>query len=226
MPTGRSAIDRITAALERLRTWETEAELPAPFVEAFQRAAGSRPFPESVALANADILGPVLLPIVQKSPGGNAVTRDTVAATIVHSGSKDNVVPAVATASVNARLLPATDPEEFLARLTDRIADPTIEIKARGWPALAQISPTDTDTFRAIEKALRYVEPTVIPVPSQTPGTMDARFFSEAGVTSYRIHPFIMSPDERRRLHAVDERISLENLHRGVRFYWALAQLQ
>jgi carboxypeptidase PM20D1 len=224
MPDGDSALDQLTIALDRLRTWETPDRLPPPLIEAFKRLAPSRGFPESLALGNADLLSPVLLGIVQGTPAGNAVTRNTVAATVVDAGTKDNVLPYSARALVNARLLPDQDVEAFTAELVAQIGNPRIRVETLAWPAQATVTSHETDTFHAIEAALAWVDPATIVVPSQTPGTMDARFFSAAGLDTYRIHPFLMPSDERRRLHALDERISEDNLVRGVRFYWALMQ--
>lgn len=224
MPRGASSIDVLTAALQRIATWETEDGLTDVFVEAFRRLGPHRAYPESIALGNADLLGPVLLPIVQRTAAGNAVTRDTIAATIVQAGVKDNVIPTTARATLNARLLPTTDPEDFLARLTARVADERVVIEASAWPANAGISRWDTPTFEAVERSVHAILPDAVVIPSLTPGTMDARYFAAQGLTAYRFHPFVVDAEERARIHGVDERIHRDDLTRGVQFYWSLAQ--
>ncbi len=224
MPTGDSATDRLLAALDRLRRWETPDAVPPPLVEGLRRLGSATPGLKGMALANADLLAPLLLGTVQASPAGNAVTRDTVAITILDAGVKDNVVPSQATAVVNARLLPGKTPEAFQAELEAVLDDPLVQITAEGWSATAQPSDWSIPEFEAIEAALAHAVPGAVVIPSQTPGTMDARYFSAAGLPTFRIHPYVLPSAERERLHGTDERVSFEDLERGVRFYAALMQ--
>lgn len=223
MPTGQAPADVLVDALARLRAWRTPAGLTPVFLEGFGRIAPYRGFVERVLLANADLLQPLLLPRVQASPAGNAVTRDTFALTILDAGVADNVVPTRAQATLNARLLPDTEPDAFLAQLTAAVADERVRIEPRGWPTRAGWGPWDTPTFTALEHALVAAVPEVVVIPSLTTGTMDARYFGAAGLEHYRIHPFVLDSRERERFHGIDERIAVEDLVRGVRFYGELA---
>jgi acetylornithine deacetylase/succinyl-diaminopimelate desuccinylase-like protein len=47
-------------------------------------------------------------------------------------------------------------------------------------------------------------------------GFSDAHYFREIGLTAYGFVPRWLHPDEARGIHGPDERISVENLERGV----------
>jgi len=223
MPQPPSAVDRLAEALHRLATWDSPSALPAPLVAGLRRAAPTRPFPDNVVLGNADLLGFVVKPVVQGSAAGNAVTRDTVATTLVRAGVKDNVIPGIATANVNARLRPETEPEAFLEVLQDVLGD-GVEVALDGEWTRGGPGRWDTETFAAFERVIPAVAPGAVVIPSVTPGTMDARYFAAAGLQTYRFHPFVAPAALRASIHGTDEKIPVEELVRGVQFYALLAQ--
>jgi len=104
------------------------------------------------------------------------------------------------------------------------VNDDVVEVKLEPWDGRGEPGAWNTPTFTALEEALAVLDPSIVSIPSRTPGTMDARYFSEAGLEIYRFWPFVAPSSERERIHGVDERISVENIERGVVFYGALAQ--
>ncbi len=225
MPQPPSAVDRLVAGLDRIGTWDTPSALPAPLIEGLRRMAPTRAWPESWVLANADLLEPVVRGIVQASPAGNAITRDTVATTLIDVGVKDNVIPRVAVANVNARLRPQTAPDAFRDAIQARVG-PEIEVTVDGEWAQGAPGRWDTPLFAALETVIPAVAPGAVVIPSATPGTMDARYFAAAGLPTHRFHPFVADAALRASLHGTDERIPVEELVRGVRFYHLLLQVQ
>ena len=222
MPSGQSAIDILAAAVGRIGAWQTPDQVTPAMQEGFGRLAGHRAFPESLVLGHAGLLEPLMLPVLQRTAAGNAISRDTIVVTMIHAGVKDNVIPSEATATANARLLPSTDPEAFLARLVEVVDDPRVVITPHTWNARAGEGVWNTDAFRALEAVIPAVEPGTVVIPSLTPATMDARHFGAAGLHTYRFHPYVLDKAERARLHGLDERVSVDNLVRGVRFYAGL----
>ena len=224
MPRGESALDVLVPALDRLAHWDGGSEVPEAMIEGLRRAAPQVPFPNWVVLGNADVLEPVVRKVVQGSAAGNAITRDSCVATMVDAGVKDNVLPEVATAVVNCRLRPTTDPEAFDDVLLGVLGDSRITLEEQEWGAHAGISPWDTPFFESLEAVIPRVAPGAVVIPGHTPGTMDARHFAAQGVPTYRFHPFVVDAAERERLHGTDERLAVAELGRAVRFYRLLLQ--
>lgn len=49
-----------------------------------------------------------------------------------------------------------------------------------------------------------------------TTGATDMRYFRELGITAYGFFPVMMSVEDLRRMHGANERISIENLLKGL----------
>src|SRR5207253_4790403 len=80
----------------------------------------------------------------------NALLRNTISITGLKGSDKTNVIPPVATAAIDVRLLPGQDPATFLSELMRVVGDTAVTLRPQGpnWPATE--SPIETDMFRAI----------------------------------------------------------------------------
>src|ERR1019366_6328444 len=58
----------------------------------------------------------------------NAKVRDTIAPTVLHGSDKTNIIPAMAYAEIDCRLLPGDDQKQFLGNLKKTISDDSIKI--------------------------------------------------------------------------------------------------
>jgi acetylornithine deacetylase/succinyl-diaminopimelate desuccinylase-like protein len=80
-------------------------------------------------------------------------------------------------------------------------------------------STTQTTLYSVISDVLREFEPCCGVTPALTTGGTDSRFFRETGSVCYGFQP--MRPDEpndqlEKRMHGIDERITVENLVFGT----------
>ncbi|GIW44755.1 MAG: hypothetical protein KatS3mg077_2037 [Candidatus Binatia bacterium] len=147
-------------------------------------------------------------------PRQAALVRDTVAITVVQAGQKTNVIPAVATAELDCRLLPGTDPTLFLQGIVAAVADPTIQVETLlQFPPSA--SPVDTPLYAAVARIAEQENGRV--VPSVLTGFTDSHYFRERGIPSYGFAPFVLTESELQGMHGVDERLSRKNLREGTR---------
>jgi len=150
----------------------------------------------------------------------NALLRNTISITGLKGSDKTNVIPPVATATVDVRLLPGQDPQAFLADLSRIVADTGITIRPDGpnWPATE--SPIDTDLFRAIVAAAHVRHPSVLVTTPPLAGFTDSHFFRTLGITGYGVSPFPISEADSRGVHGNNERLSLDALTFGVQFMY------
>jgi acetylornithine deacetylase/succinyl-diaminopimelate desuccinylase-like protein len=144
-----------------------------------------------------------------------ALVRNTLTPTVLKGSSGTNVVPPVATAHLDARLLPGESCATFTNQIRSILADPGIEVKTL-LSFSPRISSPDTPLFRAIERVAMTVDPRSIVVPRVITGFTDAHHFREIGITAYGFVPRAYRAAEPRGVHAADERISIDNLQRGV----------
>jgi carboxypeptidase PM20D1 len=228
-PTPDSPPAVLTRALQRIVDWRTPSRIHPIVREALWRIGGVQGFPARWVLRNPRVFRQVVLGGLQKNPGGNAITRDTVALTILRGGIKENVIPGEVEAVLNARLLPGSPPDQFVRALGARIGYDRVQITSQAWPGRDRPTYWNTPTFRAIEAVAGAVfgdlrDPLVM-IPAIAPGATDSRHFAEAGLECYRFLPLVLDADERGGVHGIDERISIANLERGIRFYLNLVQV-
>ncbi len=145
-------------------------------------------------------------------PGQANLFVDGLQVTQFDAGERINVVPPVATARIDARLLPDTDAEAFVERL--RLAlGPRVEVEVLLTSPAAPASPVDHPLYRAAAEV--FAEEGDV-VPSFISGFTDSRFLRHEGIATYGVSPFLVEPQLLRGIHGPDERIDVEDFRAGV----------
>ena len=80
------------------------------------------------------------------------------------------------------------------------------------WP----VSSTDTDLYRTLKAVTLEHFPGAQFVPSVSGGFTDSHFFRDMGITSYGYSATVIPQADEKGVHGNDERISIENVRRGV----------
>lgn len=157
------------------------------------------------------------LDVLRKHPYYSALLQDTVVPTFFDAGVRANVVPSEAKLNLNVRLLPDSDPEEFLQELSGVVDESGIEIEIVDGPNGPPPPPMEEDSemFSAIRRAVSKRAPKADVVPSMSVGSTDAEFLRRNGVKVYGIQ-FPLSTEEEARIHGHDEKIPLTGLDFGT----------
>jgi len=214
------AVPRLVAALERVRRLDVEMEIRvAPEVAAMFAALAPIADPDDragyrdlgAALAN----DPEFRRRFLADPARAALVRDTISITVLSAGSRTNVVPEEARAELDVRLLPGDRCDAFVDRLRAVVADPTISVDTM-LSFETRNSPSDTELFRAIQTVAAEVDPGAAVLPRVIAGFTDAHYFRDIGIIAYGFVPRWLPPSETRGIHGQNERVSIENLERGV----------
>lgn len=147
----------------------------------------------------------------------NAQLRNTATPTILHqSGSRINVIPSVAEADVDGRVLPDVSKEMFQEQVVAVVGkDVEVDIYEY-WPGSA--SKFDTGLFEIMKTVTKELTGSTL-VPFLATGASDARFAEPLGVDVYGCGLMRDEPDAAPAalMHAHDERISLANIELGLR---------
>jgi acetylornithine deacetylase/succinyl-diaminopimelate desuccinylase-like protein len=155
----------------------------------------------------------------------HAVTHNTVSATILQAGSQINVIPSVAEAQLDARIVPGQTRETFLRELRAIFGDDAeIEfISETGSVALeAEVA---GPLWRTIEDVLRERAPACHVVPKMLAGATDAKHVARLGTQVYGFCPEVFTvPDESSRVHGHDERTAVESMRWGVRTLYEVVE--
>ena len=220
---GSSAIGMLSRALARL-----ESE-PMPFVlggvgrESFDALAPEMDVANRVVLSNLWLFGPLVEAQLKKWPSANASFRTTTALTVVNAGQADNVLPGRATALVNFRLLPGDRSESVVAHVVRTVAEPQIKVERE--PAgseASRVASIDGPGYRAIARSLAELHADVVVAPGLMIGATDSRHFDGIADDIYKFSPMRARPEDLKRFHGTNERISTANYVELIQFYHQL----
>ncbi|MFZ0736774.1 MAG: M20/M25/M40 family metallo-hydrolase [Candidatus Acidiferrales bacterium] len=161
--------------------------------------------------------------IISQDPYWNSMLRDTIAPTMLEAGVRANVVPSVARATLNIRLLPGNQLAPLLAKLAPLVNDPQVkfEVEPDGWET-APSSALDSALYKAIAKAASQEFPGTLVLPMMSTGATDSTPLRLRSVQAYGLLPFPLTQEDRLRMHADDERIPLDSFRKGVDFIYRI----
>ena len=145
-----------------------------------------------------------------------ATLRDTANVTMLDGGYKHNVVPARASAALDARFLPGNR-DELLATLT-RLAGEHVEIEVVH-EDISLESPFDADLVGAMRRALLAEDPGSVVLPYCLSGGTDNKALARLGITGYGFAPLRLPADLEfaPMFHGIDERVPVDSLRFGAR---------
>jgi acetylornithine deacetylase/succinyl-diaminopimelate desuccinylase-like protein len=216
MPPPDQAIARLLAGLYDLAAHPPPLRISPLVARTFRAMARSAP-PARRRIIEA-ILRPVarpLLPAVAKRlpRPQRALLSDTISITQIASGYKENVVPGLAEATIDCRLLPDTDPDRFLADLTRRMAGHGVDVEVVLADRAHGVS--EGPLLPLLEEVCRAQYPEAAFAPVLCPAFTDSRFFRRMGADAYGLVPVMLSNAELATFHGIDERIPLTGLSKG-----------
>lgn len=144
-----------------------------------------------------------------------ATLRDTANPTMLDAGYKANVIPSVAEASVDCRILPGR--EEAFDRELAEVLGPDVE---REWVGLPPVETKfEGEIVESMSDALIAEDPAARTLPYMMSGGTDAKSFSRLGMSCFGFAPLRLPADLdfSALFHGVDERVPVDALHFGTR---------
>lgn len=148
-----------------------------------------------------------------------AMVRTTFAVNMLKGSEKRNVIPPEAVAEIDCRVLAGDDPDEIVKWVTTVVADAHVTVEAVVPPKVPNMSPPDTELYKALTATMKRRVPNVVVAPRIMTGSTDNWIFRGAGLSAYGFSPILAGNDDASRVHGNDERISLENVRQGARLY-------
>ena len=206
-PTPDNAVERLVRALARIAAIETPLTV-TPAADRFFRDLATRESDPQRRAWMQDVRAALAIPEARRFFTGdltyNAMLRNTISITRLAGSGKTNVIPPVARAELDVRLLPGEDPQAFLAGLRRVAADSLIDITPLGatWDATA--SSEDTELFRAIANEVRRRHPTALVTTPMLAGFTDSHYFRRLGITAYGFDPWVLLPRDQNLAHGND----------------------
>lgn len=229
MPPKRTAIGALALALATLESNPFPQNLGV--VQFMLSHLGKAlPFMQRMALANTWLFGGLVRKQMASQPTMNALTRTTLAPTVINGGHTSNVLPAEADALINLRIMEGETREEVFQRVNNMVADDVISVlpsdaetlqESRSWNP-SPVSEVDSPQFALLANLIMAAYPSTLVMPILVAGGTDARYYAPFCRNAYRFSPFVLSTEETANVHGVNERLSIANCAKAVGFYMEL----
>jgi acetylornithine deacetylase/succinyl-diaminopimelate desuccinylase-like protein len=228
VPLRSNAIVRLSAAVAKVGAWKPQIRLNDTTRAYFTRLAEISSAEDAAhyrAVAAGDAAAATAADdyFFEHEPRHASMLRTSVSPNIIQGGYRINVIPSEARATLDVRLHPDDDPEQFLAELRKIIDDSAIEVRynQRATRPPSRSAPLTSDAFKAIEAAVKKHYDAVV-LPTMATGATDMAFLRARGMQCYGIGPAIDVEDGPKGFgaHSDQERILERELHRFVRFQY------
>jgi len=200
----------------------------SPAVRTFFRQVSSFvPGIQGFAMRHARALGPLFFKAAAGSPETESLLRTTVAMTMLTGSAADNVMPSQVNAVVNLRLLWPWTVEKATDYVRKAIGDKRVNVSVYRMASDPVATGGDylNNGWPEIMDAMKEAWPGVPVLPFIMVATTDSRHFGKLAGNIFRFSPYKLDPVETGGIHGHDERISIENLERGLAFYCGLMRL-
>ena len=213
----------LVKALTRIVNWKTPLEINPVIDEMFNRMGEKTGGSQGFVMKNINnglvrfLAGGA---VAGASVSTNAMLRNTVSLTMLKSGYKTNIIPEKATATLDIRLLPHVEPEEFLEDLKLVVNDDRVQFIPKRTPRNKYVSSWETDFFNILSDELTREKQDALAMPFMTIGGTDSQFFQAKGVNTYGLIPVMVTEKDIQSIHGMDESLSVENLMMGTRIVY------
>ncbi len=224
MPPRHTAVGILCKAITRLEEHPFPANMTY-IAQLLEYVGPKMPFIQKIIFANLWLFSPLAERTLSKVPAANAQIRTTTAATMFSGSTKENVLPQKATAVVNFRIMPGESITSVVNYVKKTIDDPLVRVR----PLDFRSEPSSgSDIHSKSSEVLRNtihqvaVDKELMVAPCLTIGSTDSRYFTGLSDNVYRFFFNIIGPDDIKRIHGTNERISVENYFWLIKFYYQL----
>jgi carboxypeptidase PM20D1 len=220
MPPPETALDVLSKALVQVRSQQMPAAIPPTILELINRTKSEESLLKKTVLSNLWLFKGAVIGQLEKNKESNALVHTTLVPTIVHSGIKDNVIPSVAKAIVNSRILPGETSDDVLAFVKKTIADDRVNVVKipSSIKEPTAVTPFDGPAFKELEAVIYASVPDVYVSPYLMVGGTDSKHFRAVSDGVLNFAPF----KDVKGFHGIDERLGISDLNRMIDFYKAL----
>jgi len=219
-PPAVTAIGRLARAVALVEQNPMPERLSPPVADMLDRLAPEYGFGRRLAVANQWLLAPLIARSLTHDRLTSALVRTTTAPTIFHAGIKDNVLPREAYAIVNFRILPGDTIAVVEQHIRDVVADPEIDIALEAFASEpSPVSDPAAPGFALLERTVNEVFPEAVVATGLVIGATDNRHYGAVRDNRYNFVPDILTDEDIKTVHGVNERVGVDAYARMVQFY-------
>ena len=222
MPAQETAIDVLNKAIVAIRKSPIPGTITPVVEEMIRRTNAPGSFLKRMVTQNLWLTSPLVKMQMEKSKETNALIHTTLVPTIVQAGIKDNVIPTIAKATFNSRILQGQTSDDVLAFVKKAVNDDRVIIKKQTTSLFepSTITPFTDPAFLQIESIIKRAIPDVVVSPFLMIGASDSRYFRDFSDAVLNFSAL----QNMKGFHGIDERIGIKDLDRMIWFYQQVIQ--
>jgi carboxypeptidase PM20D1 len=139
---------------------------------------------------------------------------------------RPNVLPAEATAIINLRIHPRDTAQGLLQRARAAVKGlDGVRVELEGTARDASpVSSARSPSYALIASLARATAPDATVAPALVLAGTDSRLYAGVAENVYRHQPIVLTSEDVETIHGVNERLSIANLERMIRFYVGLVE--
>ena len=219
-PKKNGSVIKLSKAIIKLEKKQMKARYTNTVRELFNRLGRNATFIMRIIFANMWLFKGLLKKILLLIGGEPAaLVRTTFAFTMLQGSEANNVLPAIAKAEINIRIAPFNTIDEVINHIKKVVGkDIDVEI-VNGFEASIESS-YQNQHFKTIEETvLETFGEDIIVSPYIMLGATDSRHFTTISKNVYRFSPMVLTKEDRKGIHGINERISVKNYNSCVELY-------
>ncbi len=218
-PPKHTAIGKLAKAVRRLEGHQFKAKLLQFVKDLFPTVGKRMTYAGRFVFCNHIILRPLFKWVMTLIPPAASLVRTTTAVTMCSGSPAANVLPQNASVTVNFRIMPGESIASTKKHIEKVIKNKDIDIQYMKGKEPSIISPSDTKSFKTLEKLSMQINPENIVVPYLVMGGTDAYHYEPICNNIYRFAPFTVSTQLLLTTHSTNEHCPIVELGNGVRFF-------
>ena len=226
MPPKQTTAVKIAKAVVKLNKHQMKAYYSEPVNMLIKSVCPKASFKFKLVMANADILKPILKPVLLKAdPAVAALLRTTMAITVLHGSDAANVMPDESYAIVNCRVNIGQSLAD-VKRHIEKVVGPEYEVELLdvGKHEPTEMSNLDSFGWRMMQKTVAEVFPGGVSAPFPFVAGTDSKFYEGLSDCTFKFSPHITDAKYRAGMHNVNEYFKLSDIESDIRFYYRFMQ--
>ena len=221
-PPVHTAVGKLAKTIVNLENKPFKAQVTEPVAGLFRKVGPHSPFALRMVFGNMWLVKGLLGRLASVLGGEiNAMMRTTVAATMAQGSKQHNVLPNVATANVNVRLLNNVNQQQAQAHFNS-VCEKDVTCRFISYQDASPYASTESEAWHKVEKAVGDTWRDAIVSPYLMLAGSDSRRFSRICRDVYKFSAMALSKEERGLIHNDNERIAVEKIDQCVEFFHRL----
>lgn len=220
VPPQDTPIDILSHALANLHDNPFEARMTLTTRETVEELADKMGGKYRFAMRHYGLFKGKILRMLSKDRATDALIRTKMVPTILEAGDKYNVLPRVATAIINIRILNGENDQTVLQHVKKAINDDRVQMEVYGvYTPPSPVTRTNTWLYEALKLSINETFSDALVVPALFPGATDSKHYTNLTNNIFRFAPQVVNRQSAQLIHNVDERLSLEVYSKSIAFY-------